>query len=206
MYLREIFQIDDRDLQLDIIREDGWGHVIGVDNGVPFASHHPFVLIGEQGHERLEFHLPKASPHWSKLHDGDLKLAVFEGPKHYVSPNWCLDERALPTWAYVAVHVYGKPKLIEDPDRIRDHLARLVDFNEARIGNLWSLDSLASDHVGRIQRGIVGLEMPIERMEGNFRLLQNRPVGDRRNIADTLAELDDTRAKKIADWVRRHSL
>ena len=206
MYLREIFQVDDRDVQLDIIREDGWGHVVGAQDGVPFASHHPFVLIGEQGQEKLEFHLPKASPHWCSLDDGELKLIVFEGPKHYISPKWCQDERALPTWAYVAVHVYGKPQLIEDPDLIRAHLGRLVDFNEARIGDAWSLDSVDAGHISRTQRGIVGFEMSIERIESNFRLLQNRPAEDRRNIADILSKLDDTRAKKIADWVRRHSL
>lgn len=204
MYLREVFQIDDRDLQLEIIREDGWGQVVGVQDGLPFVSHHPFVLIGDQGNEKLEFHLPRANPHWRSLVDGELKLAVFEGPKHYVSPRWCIDEKALPTWAYVAVHVYGKPRLFEDPDEVRAHLERLVDFNEARMDDPWSLDFVDAGHVSRVQRGIIGFEMPIERMESTYRLLQNRPEEDRRKISDTLANLDDTRAKKIADWVRWH--
>ena len=126
MYLRDVFQIDDKEVQLDIIRNDGWGHIVGVHDGVPFASHHPFVLRVDGGEEKLEFHMPKASPHWRSILDGDLKLVIFEGPKHYVTPSWCEDERALPTWAYVALHVYGRPKLIEDINDVRSGLGRLV--------------------------------------------------------------------------------
>ncbi len=202
MYLRDVFQIDDRDVQFDIIRKDGWGHIVGVEDGVPFASHHPFVLIGEKGEETLEFHMPKASPHWRAMLDGGLKLVIFEGPKHYVSPKWCVNERALPTWAYVAVHVHGRPRLIEDAARIRAGLDRLVDFNEARFGAPWRLDSVDADHVSRAMRGIVGFEMPVARIEGNFRLLQNRPAQDRHSVADTLSELPDTRAQEVAELIR----
>ena len=205
MYLREPFQIDDRELQLDIIREDGWGHIIGVQNGVPFASHHPFVLLGDPGEEKLEFHLPKASPHWRTLHDNELKMVVFEGPKHYVSPKWLVSEHALPTWAFVAVHVYGRPKLVEDTAETRAGLDRLVDFNEARFGDPWSLDSVDDEHVARVMTRIIGYEMPIDRIEANFRLLQNRPAQDKRRAAETLSQLSDTGARKVAELIRKHS-
>ena len=206
MYLREVFQIDDIAAQLDIIREDGWGHVVGVQDGVPFASHHPFVLDANDGEEKLEFHMPKASPHWRSMLDGEMKLVIFEGPKHYVTPRWCEDERALPTWAYVAVHVYGRPRLVEDTNEVRSGLERLVDFNEARFDDPWSLGCVDEEHVTKMMGGIVGFEMPIERMETNFRLLQNRPVGDRCRIAEALSQLSDTRAQAVAALIRRNSL
>jgi len=206
MYLRDIFQIDDRDAQLDIIRQVGWGHIVGVQHGVPFASHHPFALVGARGEEKLEFHMPKANPHWRSIHNGETKLVVFEGPKHYVSPRWCSDERALPTWAYVAVHVYGRPKLVENNEDLRQGLSRLVGLNEAHFDDPWSLDSVDDEHVSRMMSAIVGFEMNIERMEANFRLLQNRPAGDRRRIANALAQLNDTCAQGVATLMRRHSL
>lgn len=205
MYRRDVFQIDDKEEQLDIIREDGWGHIVGIQNGSPFASHHPFVLIEAGDEEKLEFHMPKANPHWRSILDGKTKLVIFEGPKHYVSPRWCEDERALPTWAYVALHVYGHPKLVENDKDLRSGLGRLVDFNEARFDDPWRLDSVDNDHVTNMMKAIVGFEMIIERMEANFRLLQNRPVGDRRRIGDALARLDDTRAQGVAALMRRHS-
>jgi transcriptional regulator len=206
MYLREIFQVDDRDAQLGIIREDGWGHIMGVEDGVPFASHHPFVLLGDHGEEKLEFHMPKASPHLRSMLDGELKLVVFEGPKHYISPKWCDDERALPTWAYVAVHIRGRPHLIEDPAQIRLGLDRLVDFNEARFDNPWSLNSVDEAYADRTIRGILGFEMPIEQIEGNFRLLQNRPAEVRHSVAEALSRLPDTRAHEIAKLIRVHNV
>jgi transcriptional regulator len=81
----------------------------------------------------------------------------------------------------------------------------LVDFNEARLGDPWSLSSVDEDHVNRVMRGIVGFEMPIERIEANFRLLQNRPAEDRNRVADALTRLDDTRAKRVSALMRRHS-
>jgi len=206
MYLRDDFQIDDREVQLDIIREDGWGHIVGVEDGVPFASHHPFMLEVAGGEERLDFHMPKASPHWRSILDGEPKLVIFEGPKHYVTPSWCESERALPTWAYVALHVYGRPRLVEDIEGVRSGLDRLVDWNETQFAKPWRLDSVEESHVSKMMRAIVGFEMPIERMEANFRLLQNRPAGDRRRIADELDRLNDTRAQRVAALVRRHSL
>lgn len=206
MYLRDVFQIDDREAQLDIIREDGWGHIVGVQDGVPFASHHPFVLNVDGGEETLEFHMPKANPHWHSILGCELKLVIFEGPNHYVTPSWCEGERALPSWAYVALHVYGRPKLVGEMKEVRSGLSRLVHWNETRFDEPWSLDSVDAGHVAKMMRAIVGFEMTIERMEANFRLLQNRPAGDRRSIADALARLNDTRAQAVAALMRRHSL
>ena len=205
MYLREPFQIDDRELQLDIIREDGWGHIIGVEDGAPYVSHHPFALHGAPGEEQLEFHLPKASPHWRAVSDGGQKLVVFEGPKHYVSPKWCQDENALPTWVYAAVHIYGRPKLIEDAAQIRAGLVRLIDFNETRFDDPWSLDAADQDRVNNTMRRIVGFEMPIERIEANFRLMQDRPASRRNGVTSALNQLNDTRASAVAALMGKHS-
>ena len=206
MYLRSVFSQDDRETQLDVIRENGWGHIVGVQNGVPFASHHPFLLAGEVGQERLDFHLARANPHWETFTDGDEKLVVFEGPKHYVTPNWCEAERALPTWAFVSVHVYGRPTLVDDPEKVWAGQKRLVDFRETQFDTPWQMESVAGEWLDGMMRAIVSFEMPIERIEANFRLLQNRPTGDRRRVADALAELDDTHAKGVATLIRRYSL
>lgn len=207
MYLREPYNIDDRDRQLDFIRRDGWGHIIGVQDGVPFVSHHPFYLHGDKGEEKLEFHAPKVNPHLQNMCDGQQVQVVFEGPKHYMSPRWCKTERELlPTWIFVAVHVFGRPKMVRDADEVTSALGRLIDFNEARLGGEpWSLNSVSEEHVRPRLSRIVGLEMPIERIEANFRLLQNRPAEDRRDVMEALSKLPDTHAHKVADLIRQHS-
>ena len=94
---------------------------------MPFASHHPFLVEGESGSERLDFHMARANQHWEALTTGNEMLVVFQGPHTYVTPSWCEAERALPTWNYVAVHVYGRPVIVDAPDKVRAAIKRLVD-------------------------------------------------------------------------------
>jgi transcriptional regulator len=173
---------------------------------VPIASHLPFLVEGEQGQERLEGHMSRANPHWETFANGDAMLVVFQGPHTYVTPSLSEAERALPTWNYAAVHVYGQPVIVEAPEQVRALIKRLVDFQESRFGLPWRLESLDEGWVDGKLRGIVGFQIPIERMEATFRLMQNRSVEDRRRVADALAGSDDTNAQGVAAMMRRHSL
>ena len=204
MYIYGDHRIDERSKNLEIVREDGWGHIVGIQDGAPFVSHHPFFVHGEAGEEMLEFHAPKANPHLSAISDGEEKLVVFEGPQHYMSPKWCETKDALPTWIFVAVHVYGRPILIEDAAEIQAGLERLIDFNEARLGDPWSMDSVSQERLNRPMKAIVGFQMPIDRIESNFRLIQERPAADRKSVAAALSHLANPRAQGAAELIRRY--
>jgi transcriptional regulator len=111
-------------------------------------------------------------------------LAVFSGPHAYVSPRWYAPGPAVPTWNYVSVHVYGAPRVIAETASVRALLDTLVGEYEA---GAWSLDAQDAEYIDRMMRGIVAFEMPVTRIEGKFKLSQNRPAEDRRRVAAELA-------------------
>ena len=111
-------------------------------DGAPIASHLPFLVVGQQGQERLEGHMSRANPHWETFANASETLVVLQGPHTYVTPSLSKAERALPTWNYAAVHVYGRPDIIDAPNDVRALITRLVNFRESRFDAPWRLDSL----------------------------------------------------------------
>lgn len=192
MYVPKDFANDDRVALDNVIRANPFGLLVGELDGSPYATHLPFLLDGD----RLLAHFARGNPHWKAIDGKCEMLAVFSGPHAYVSPTWYLSRQAVPTWNYVAVHVYGAPRVIEDATQIRDQMDRLVDEYE---GGGWTLDGQEPDFVTRMSRGIVAFEMPVGRIEGKFKLSQNRPVEDRDRVA---GELDDGGSGDVARMMR----
>lgn len=199
MYVPEYFAEADRATLLDFIRATGWGYLVGGADGVPFATHLPFLLEGEPGAERLVAHMARANPHWQSFAgDEREQLVIFSGPHCYVSPRWYTTAKAVPTWNYVAVHVYGVPRVVDDPAAVYAAQKRLVDFHEAGADAPWRMEDIDAGYIEGMLRAIVSFEMPIARMEGKFKLSQNRKAEDRAGVIAALSESTDDGGKKIA--------
>ena len=192
MYVPKHFAVEDRGALDAVIRANPFGLLVGELEGSPFATHLPFLLDGD----RLLSHFARGNPHWKSIDGQTEMLAVFSGPHAYVSPRWYESEQAVPTWNYAAVHVYGAPRVIEDVGQVRELLDRLVVEYE---GDAWSLEGQEADFTDRMSRGIVAFEMPIERIEGKFKLSQNRPDGDRRRV---IAEFEKPGGGENAELAR----
>lgn len=185
MYVPKHFAETNRDALDSAIRDNAFGILVGTVDGAPVATHLPFLLDGD----RLLSHFARANPHWKAIDGQGEMLAIFHGPHAYVSPRWYDSAESVPTWNYVAVHVHGTPRVIEDPARVRDLLDRLVGEYEA---GAWTLDGQNPDYLDRMTRGIVAFEMPISRIEGKFKLSQNRAAGDRIRVAAELSASPDS--------------
>lgn len=181
MYVPKHFSVEDRDSLDRVIRDNPFGLLVGAAGGAPFATHLPFLLDGD----RLLAHVARGNPHWKAIDGKAEMLAVFSGPHAYVSPRWYAPGPAATTWNYVAVHVYGAPRIIEDAASVGALLDRLVAEYEA---GAWTVEGQDPDYIGRMMRGIVAFEMPVARIEGKFKLSQNRPAEDRRRVAGELAD------------------
>ncbi|HZU37064.1 MAG TPA: FMN-binding negative transcriptional regulator [Gemmataceae bacterium] len=182
MYIPAAFKVEDRSLLYDFIERYSFATLITTAEGIPFASHLPLLLDRER--EVLLGHLARANPHWQSfdgMHEG---LIIFSGPHAYISPSWYATSPAVPTWNYAAVHVYGTPRLLE-ADQLSGLLARLVSHYEAGNERPWQYD-LPEDYRQRMERAVVGVEVPITRIEGKFKLGQNRTVEDRRGMLTRL--------------------
>lgn len=196
MYVPKHFSVDERAALDAVIRDHPFGILVGALDGAPFATHLPFMLEDD----RLVAHFARGNPHCKAIDGKTEMLALFSGPHGYVSPRWYATGPAVPTWNYQAVHVYGTPRTIDEPQRVRALLDRLVAAYE---GDGWTLASQDGDFLARMMRGIVAFEMPVARIEGKFKLSQNRPEGDRRNVAEMLARSERAEERALAEAMRR---
>lgn len=173
-----------------------------------FASHIPMVLerIGT-ALGLLRGHLSRANPQWRDFSPSVEALAIFSGPQHYITPNWYPEKQAngrvVPTWNYAVVHAYGHLKVIEDGEWLMAHLNTLTTIHEAGSPVPWKLSDAPPDYVASLARGIVGLEMVIERIEGKWKVSQNRSEQDRHGVADGLAKLNTAGSLAMKALVER---
>lgn len=182
MYIPEPFAETDRETLFDLIEAHAFGLLVTAEDGVPVASHIPFVLDRAAGeHGTLQAHLARANPQWRGF-DGETQvLCVFSGPHAYVSPGWYDPANpAVPTWNYAVVHAYGVPRIVEDPALVRAQQEALVARFEAGRPEPWTMASQRPDYIAGMLKGIVAFEIPVTRLEGKFKLNQNHPEGNRR--------------------------
>ncbi len=182
MYLPVAFAETDLSRLHEFIEQNSFGLLTSRFDGKPVATHLPFLLErparpGERG--ALVGHMARANPQWREA-EGDEVLAVFSGPHAYISPAWYEAENVVPTWNYVAVHATGPFQLIDDPDELRTILQATVRKYEGSRPAPWQWDdSLPSAE--RLLAHIVGFRIPIERLEGKWKLSQNQPA-DRQEL------------------------
>ena len=187
----------------EAIRQARLSILVTQDQGELEASHVPVWLDpseGEQG--ALYGHLARANPQGRRLGRAGTGLMICPGPDAYVTPSWYPSKaetgRVVPTWNYVAVHATGTMEFFADPDRLRALLARLTDRHEAGRPRPWSLADAPADYMAGQLAGIVGFRLEITRLEGKWKLSQNRAAADRQGVIDGLGQEPDPLAAAIA--------
>jgi transcriptional regulator len=160
-----------------------------------FATHLPVVLHRKSDTDAvLRCHMSRANRQWREYDASIPALAIFAGPQHYITPAWYPEKAAtgkvVPTWNYAVVHVYGRLKVIEDPTWLLTHLSSLTDTHEASFPAPWSINDAPAGYVETIAKGIVGIELAIERTEGKWKVSQNQTEQARMAVAEGLTELD----------------
>lgn len=167
------------------------------------ASHLPLLLVPDEGEfGTLYGHFARANPHWRELQQDGEALAVFSGADAYVSPSWYAAKaehgKVVPTWNYIAVHARGSLELIEEPERVLRIVSRLSEHHEATRPQPWAVSDAPRDYLDAMLRAIVGFALPIRRLEGKWKLGQNRSAADQRGVRDGLAASTDPRDQALA--------
>jgi transcriptional regulator len=200
MYIPKAFREDDVSTIHTLIREYSFATLVTQHEGVPFATHLPFILDAERGpNGTLLAHMARANPQWHDFNSAQEVLVIFQGPHAYISPSWYEVELSVPTWNYAVVHAYGLPRLIEDQEELYNLLKILIQTHEAQFDKPWPFQ-LSDDYLQKMTRGIVGFEIEITRLEGKFKLSQNRTETERENVIAALQESSDTLA--VAELMR----
>ena len=155
------------------------------------ASHIPVLLKPEEGEfGTLYAHIAKANFQWRRSDPKVMGMAVFLGPEAYISPSWYPTKRetgkVVPTWNYVAVHAYGSVEFFDDRDRLLAIVTGLTELHEANRPDPWAVTDAPADYVTAQLKGIVGIRLPIARLEGKWKMSQNRTAEDRKGVIEGL--------------------
>jgi transcriptional regulator len=182
MYIPKHFEETNTATLHDTIQTYPFGILVtNTPNGVPFATHLPFLLIPSPNNPLgvLFGHLARASPQWQTLENAENVLAIFHGPHAYISPTWYAHQPAVPTWNYVAIHAYGTTRLLGD-----EEFSVRMDQLQAH----YEPDSapLAEDYRQKMLKGIVGFELTITKLEGKYKLSQNQPEKSQEGVRQHL--------------------
>jgi len=198
MYIPKAFREDDINTLHAFIREYSFAALITHEDGGPFSSHLPFLLDAERGPSgTLLAHMARANPQWRAFNKEQEVLVIFQGPHAYITPSWYEVELSVPTWNYAVVHAYGLPRLMEEKSELYDLLKILIQTHEAHFEKPWPFQ-LPDDYLQKMMQGVVGFEIQITRLEGKFKLSQNRTASEREKVIDALQDSSDTLSTGIA--------
>jgi transcriptional regulator len=191
MYRPSHFREDDRGILHDFIAARGFGLLVSATPEGPLADTAPFLLDRSASpHGVLRAHLARANPHVAALRAGGPVLVVFQGVDGYVSPGWYPTKadggKVVPTWNYEIVEAAGHARLIDDPAWIARQIADLTDRREAGRADPWRVTDAPADFIAMQTRAIIGVEIVVERLEGKFKMSQNRSAADRAGVRDGL--------------------
>ena len=201
MYVPQEFVQQDKQTLHAFMREHSFATLITQQAGAPFATHVPLLLHSDQGeYGTLIGHMARANPQWQEFSGVSEVLAIFHGPHAYVSPAWYQGGQGVPTWNYATVHAYGAPRLIEGEDALLEMLKEITGFYESGYETPWQLD-VTNERLKKLTSAIVGFKIPIIRLEGKFKLNQNRALADQLVVAEKLGQ-GDSASRAVANLMQ----
>jgi transcriptional regulator len=203
MYVPDNFKETDVATLHEAIRHAKLGTLVTIGSGGLVASHVPMLVEPDPApFGTLIGHIARANPQWREPATETETLAIFLGPNAYVSPAWYATKRAtgkvVPTWNYVAIHAYGRVRFYDEADRLLDLVTRLTDTHEAGRPDRWRVTDAPAEYTRGMLKAIVGFELPIARLQGKWKMSQNRPAEDLPGIVEGLSRGDDPGAAATA--------
>ena len=201
-YVPGHFRVEDAATLERFVAENGFATLVSTGPEGLWTSHVPLLVgRGSDGRLRLEGHMARANAHWESLESAAEVLAIFGGPHAYVSPSWYAHHPSVPTWNYAVVHARGKARIVE-PEALPALLGRLPRKYEAGRPAPWRMEDLPADFTPKLLAAIVGFEIAVERLEGKFKLSQNRRPAD---LEGVIAALEGEGQGALAALMREHA-
>jgi transcriptional regulator len=203
MYRPEHFDDNDPARIAALMQRYSFATIVTHDGNAPFATHMPVLFHADAGPRgTLVTHMARANTQWRHFADGSEVLAIFHGPHAYVSPAWYETQPAVPTWNYAVVHAYGIPRLVEDAASLRAMLRELVAAFENHRTEPYG-HQLTDEYLDKLSPAIVGFEIPITRIEGKFKLSQNRITADKAGVIAALQNSSDQTEREVAEMMTK---
>ena len=204
MYIPEFNREEDRATILAFMRANPFAVLVSNVEGVPFATHLPLLIDDADDQIVIQGHMAKANAHWKSMKETEESLIIFHGPHAYISPSLYESRESVPTWNYAAVHVYGEPTLFTDEESLRATLHRMIDTYELSYMTQWS--ELSEEYRSRMMKHIVGFNIKVKRLEGKFKLSQNRTKGEQARVIQCLNQSQDSNISGVAQLMQQQGL
>jgi transcriptional regulator len=204
MYLPPHFREERISVLHSLMRERPLATLVTLGSEGLNANHIPLIVDPDPApYGTLLGHVARPNRLWR---DSDPSvLVIFAGPEHYISPNWYPakqeDGRVVPTWNYAAVHAHGTLQIHEDREWLKSLVSRLTDIHEAQFEKPWSVSDAPEEYIDGLLKGIVGIEIRIERLEGKWKMSQNRSSTDQAGAAEGLAAMNHPSASEVEDLI-----
>lgn len=198
MYTPKHFEEKDPDKIFKFMEEYNFATVVSYAKKKPWASHLPFVLLKEGETITLKAHMAKANPQWASFNSDEEVLVIFHEPHSYISPKLYENKVSVPTWNYIAVHAYGKPRLLKTVEERIKILELSFEHFEPSYKEQWL--TLPEAYKNDLLDGIMAFEIEVTKIEAKFKLSQNRTIGERKNVMESLDKSGD----KVKTDIARH--
>jgi len=200
MYIPKLYREEDRAKILEFLRQNEFATLVTYDGEKPTASHLLMEVVEDRERLFVNGHMSKANLLWKTFERNPEVLVIFQGSHTYISPTW-YNHVNVPTWNYQAAHIYGKPRIINDPGERYTVLSHLVARHEG--GSTYRLETLPQDFVEKEMKGIVAFQIEVTQIEANYKLSQNRDEEDYHNIISHLEGREDEMSHEVASAMKR---
>ncbi|WP_299433167.1 FMN-binding negative transcriptional regulator [uncultured Meiothermus sp.] len=198
MYLPQHFAVTEPRVLFDLMRQIGFATLVSVHEGRPFATQIPFTVYPERN--MLASHLARANPQWTSFAQNEEILVIFQGDHGFISPTWYEKHPSVPTWNYMTVHAYGRVQIVEESAVVKTLLHDLVLQYEQQ----WKMEELREDYLHGMMRGIVAFQIEITRLEGKFKLSQNRSRADQERVVAALGQRQNPGDRAVAAQMQKN--
>ena len=204
MYIPEHFRLRHDADAVAFMRANPFAILVSCTETGPFATHLPLFVRSDEESVRLRGHVAKANPHWRYLEQHEECLNIFHGPHSYVSPTNYTARESVPTWNYAAVHVYGNARIFSSEQDLQEMLHELMETFEPAYRLQWA--ELSQKYRENMLRQIVGFEITATKIEGKFKLSQNRTREDQANVIASLEKAEDSVISGVAEMMKEQRL
>jgi transcriptional regulator len=210
MYIPKYYEENDLSVQQQLVKDLTLGLIITNGPSGLNANHIPFIIEEKDGSfGTLKAHLARDNPQVKELKEATECLVVFQGPHEYITPTWYhtkqITQKVVPTWNFAAVHVWGEPTIIDDPNWLKAQTGRLSDIQESSKSEPWKLSDAPEPYINVMLKGIVGLEIKVSRHLGKWKMSQEKKDKDVIGVIEGLKDLNTERADQVRKLVEERA-
>lgn len=200
MYIPKHFKMTDKAEIFEVMRKHSFATLFSTHQGLPFATHLPLILSEDGSH--LSGHFARQNPQWTDI-ENQTVLAVFQGPHSYISPSWYETNQTVPTWNYVAVHVYGEMELIDNEEEIMSDFRQMIDIYESK-KDQYQMKDVDPKIISNLNKGVQAFKIHISHIEGKAKLSQNHSSERQNRVISQLFKGSNENDQQIARLMKKN--